>query len=85
MSRAAATQPSWALAAAEALKNCEALYITAGAGMSADSGLPTFRSKEGFWNAYPPAAKLGLSFSQVSNPATFEADERAAWGFFGHR
>ena len=76
---------SWLGPAVKALRTCEALYITAGAGMSADSGLPTFRSKEGFWRAYPPAQKAGLSFSQVSNPKTFEDDERLGWGFFGHR
>lgn len=75
----------WLAPAVDALKSREALYITAGAGMSADSGLPTFRSKEGFWRAYPPAQKAGLSFSQVSNPASFDRDERLAWGFFGHR
>lgn len=31
----------------------DALIITAGAGMSADSGLPTFRGNQGFWKAYP--------------------------------
>ena len=50
-----------------------------------DSGLPTFRDKEGFWRAYPPARKAGLDFSQVSDPRTFYENERLAWGFFGHR
>jgi NAD-dependent SIR2 family protein deacetylase len=77
--------PRWLKPAVEAIKGCEALIITAGAGMSADSGLPTFRSKEGFWKAYPPAAKAGLSFAEVSNPESFETNERFAWGFFGHR
>ena len=75
----------WLAPAVAAVRTADAFYITAGAGMSADSGLPTFRSKEGFWNAYPPAAAAGLSFAQVSNPASFERDERVGWGFFGHR
>ena len=53
--------------------------------MSVDSGLPDFRSKNGFWRAYPPAQQVGLSFASVSNPQTFENDIYKAWGFFGHR
>jgi len=35
------------------LKSSKNLIITAGAGMGVDSGLPDFRSKEGFWQATP--------------------------------
>ncbi len=31
------------------VKNAEAILVFAGAGMSVDSGLPTYRDKEGFW------------------------------------
>ena len=40
-------------AAAELISQADALIITAGAGMGVDSGLPDFRSKDGFWKAYP--------------------------------
>ncbi|MFP6900302.1 MAG: hypothetical protein VCA36_05130, partial [Opitutales bacterium] len=40
--------------AAQAVRDADALYIGAGAGMGVDSGLPDFRGKEGFWKAYPP-------------------------------
>ena len=53
--------------------------------MGVDSGLPDFRSPQGFWNAYPPARALGLSFPQISNPQTFLSNPNNAWGFFGHR
>ena len=33
------------------INNSEAILITAGAGMGVDSGLPDFRSNEGFWKA----------------------------------
>ncbi len=72
-------------AAKEALKNADALLITAGAGMGVDSGLPDFRGDEGFWRAYPVARKLGLSFVELANPRWFEADPALAWAFYGHR
>ena len=39
--------------AAELIAKADALLITAGAGMSVDSGLPDFRGGKGFWRAYP--------------------------------
>lgn len=71
--------------AAEAIRNADALVITAGAGMGVDSGLPDFRGDEGFWKAYPPFRKLGRSFAQLANPRWFESEPRLAWGFYGHR
>lgn len=71
--------------AARWIAECDALVISAGAGMGVDSGLPDFRGDKGFWNAYPPYAKLGLSFVQMANPAGFARDPAFAWGFYGHR
>jgi len=71
--------------AAEAVASADALLIGAGAGMGVDSGLPDFRGNEGFWNAYPPYARLALSFSQLANPRWFADDPSLAWGFYGHR
>ena len=71
--------------AAEVIRSAEGLVITAGAGMGVDSGLPDFRSPEGFWRAYPPFSKLGLSFEELANPQWFERDPALAWGFYGHR
>lgn len=67
------------------LKKSRNLIITAGAGMGVDSGLPDFRSKKGFWRAYPPYEKLNISFYEAANPATFINDPTLAWGFYGHR
>ncbi len=72
-------------AAAEAISAADALLICAGAGMGVDSGLPDFRGDQGFWRAYPPYAKLGLSFREVGKPRWFESDPTFAWGFYGHR
>ena len=71
--------------AAEAIAAAAGLLVTAGAGMGVDSGLPDFRGNEGFWRAYPPYAKLGLSFAELANPRWFARDPAFAWGFYGHR
>ena len=71
--------------AADAIRVADALLITAGAGMGVDSGLPDFRGNDGFWKAYPVAARLGLSFVDMANPEWFEKDPHLAWAFYGHR
>ena len=71
--------------AAEALTQAEALLVATGAGMGVDSGLPDFRGNEGFWRAYPPLQRLGISFVQMANPDWFSQDPTLAWGFYGHR
>jgi len=53
--------------------------------MGVDSGLPDFRGKEGFWNAYPALREAGIDFQRAASPASFRADAALAWGFYGHR
>lgn len=67
------------------VRDARAVIITAGAGMGVDSGLPDFRGKEGFWNAYPVARKLNLQFHELANPRWFREDPALAWAFYGHR
>ena len=71
--------------AREAVEKAQAVLITAGAGMGVDSGLPDFRSNNGFWRAYPQIAKLGKSFEQMATPQWFQTDPHLAWAFYGHR
>ena len=71
--------------ASEVIKNADALFITAGAGIGVDSGLPDFRGNSGFWKAYPPIAKLGKSFSEMADPVWFYKNPEIAWAFYGHR
>lgn len=71
--------------AAAAIREAEAILITAGAGIGVDSGLPDFRGNDGFWRAYPVFANLGLGFQQLANPQWFVDDAELAWGFYGHR
>ncbi len=71
--------------AAGAVSGAGALLIGAGAGMGVDSGLPDFRGPQGFWRAYPPYERLGLSFTDLADPRWFATDPPFAWGFYGHR
>jgi NAD-dependent SIR2 family protein deacetylase len=71
--------------AAGIIRDAEVFVITAGAGMGVDSGLPDFRGNHGFWQAYPPYARLGLSFIDCANPEHFQRDPAFGWGFYGHR
>lgn len=50
---------------AELIYAADSLIIIAGAGMGVDSGLPDFRGKEGFWNAYPALAKSHIRFTDI--------------------
>jgi len=67
------------------IDEADAIFITAGAGMGVDSGLPDFRGSEGFWRAYPKVKELGLRFEEMANPQWFESDPNLAWAFYGHR
>lgn len=71
--------------AADLISEADSLVITAGAGMGVDSGLPDFRGKEGFWEAYPALAKPQISFTDIACPDSFESNPKLAWGFYGHR
>jgi len=73
------------LQAKHAIQEADAILILAGAGMGVDSGLPDFRGDQGFWKAYPPMKRLGLSFHDIANPLWFKKEPSLAWGFYGHR
>lgn len=73
------------LKAKHAIEEADAVLILAGAGMGVDSGLPDFRGDQGFWKAYPPMKRLGLSFHDIANPLWFKKEPSLAWGFYGHR
>jgi NAD-dependent SIR2 family protein deacetylase len=67
------------------IRAADGLLITAGAGMGVDSGLPDFRSNNGFWKTYPALARSGTQFESIASPSTFIRDPNLAWGFYGHR
>jgi len=63
--------------AAVAIKNANILLIGAGAGMSADAGLPVFSSISNT----PIFQKLGLSYDQVACPSMLVKDPSLFYGF----
>lgn len=71
--------------AADLIEQADGLIIAAGAGMGVDSGLPDFRGREGFWNAYPALRASQIDFYRIASPEAFRESPELAWGFYGHR
>nr|1M2J_A Chain A, Silent Information Regulator 2 [Archaeoglobus fulgidus] len=57
----------------------ESKYLVAltGAGVSAESGIPTFRGKDGLWNRYRP--------EELANPQAFAKDPEKVWKWYAWR
>ena len=53
------------------------LVVLTGAGISAESGLATFRGGGGLWDGWP--------VEQVATPEAFERDPALVWRFYGER
>jgi NAD-dependent deacetylase len=54
-----------------ALRKAKNVVVFSGAGISAESGIPTFRDSDGFWQRFPPehfATWYGLYQTAVKNP-----------------
>lgn len=60
-------------------KLLEAKHLIAltGSGVSAESGIPTFRGKDGLWNKYRP--------EELANPGAFAADPEKVWRWYAWR
>jgi len=58
------------------LSNARVLVIT-GAGVSAESGIPTFRGKDGYWRNLDPA--------KLATPEAFAKDPRLVWQWYRER
>ena len=71
--------------AADLIDQADALIVAAGAGMGVDSGLPDFRSQQGFWRAYPALGREQIDFYRIACPEAFRTQPQRAWGFYGHR
>ena len=59
------------------LKNAYTVTVLTGAGISAESGVPTFRGKDGLWNNYP-VEQLATAEALENNPKLF-------WEFYNWR
>jgi NAD-dependent deacetylase len=53
------------------------LFVLTGAGVSAESGLATFRGSGGLWNGY--------RVDQVATPEAWQADPELVWRFYSKR
>src|SRR5690606_28760797 len=51
----------------EKLKNARRVGVLTGAGASAESGVPTFREKDGLWNKFSPAELANMD-AFIRNP-----------------
>ncbi|RLJ70763.1 NAD-dependent deacetylase [Hydrogenivirga caldilitoris] len=53
------------------------IRVLTGAGISAESGIPTFRGKDGLWNKYDPA--------ELATPEAFEQNPKLVWEWYDWR
>lgn len=63
--------------ARRALSEARCLLVLTGAGISAESGVPTFRGPGGYWR--------NRHFSELANPATFAREPRTVWDWYLER
>jgi NAD-dependent SIR2 family protein deacetylase len=70
---------------AEMISQADSIIVATGAGMGADSGLPTFRGNDGFWKAYPALGEAQFNFQSIACPDAFYSHPQLAWGFYAHR
>jgi NAD-dependent deacetylase len=61
----------------EKLSADDRLFVLTGAGVSAESGLPTFRGANGLWRGY--------RVEDVATPEAFAADPEMVWQFYSER
>lgn len=59
------------------LSHANQILILTGAGMSAESGVPTFRGEGGYWR--------NKHFSDLANPEAFAADPKLVWEWYCER
>lgn len=63
--------------AAGLLQNGRSLFVLTGAGISAESGIPTFRGADGLWKTY--------SVEQLATPEAFRRDPALVWEWYHWR
>ena len=59
------------------LKSARSLVFFTGAGISAESGIPTFRGKDGIWNKLKP--------EELANFDAFMSNPDMVWEWYNHR
>ncbi|CAD5113111.1 unnamed protein product [Dimorphilus gyrociliatus] len=63
----------------------QVVFIGAGAGISADSGLDLFRTPKDFWNFYPQLKPWNYYVPEMSNYNLFTKNPSLCWGYYAHR
>ena len=63
--------------AADIIANSKKLLVFTGAGISAESGIPTFRGQDGLWENY--------RVEDVATPEAFSRNPRLVWKFYSER
>src|SRR5438270_3899300 len=63
--------------AADALRAADRICVLTGAGVSAESGVPTFRASDGLWE--------GHKIEDVASPFGWERDPGLVWNFYNAR
>ena len=63
--------------AAKALADATSVVVFTGAGVSAESGVPTFRDSDGLW--------AGHAIEAVATPGGYARDPALVWGFYNAR
>jgi NAD-dependent SIR2 family protein deacetylase len=71
--------------AARLLAGAQQVVFLTSAGMSADSGIPTFRDRDGYWRRFPPFAAKGLEAQDLASPWAFRTCLAHAWAFYEWR
>ncbi|MEQ1847759.1 MAG: Sir2 family NAD-dependent protein deacetylase, partial [Nitrospira sp.] len=61
----------------EKLVTAQAITVLTGAGISADSGVPTFRGADGLWKNFRA--------EDLATPEAFERDPRLVWEWYNWR
>lgn len=61
----------------EVLQEASRVAVLTGAGISAESGIPTFRGEEGLWKKYRP--------EELATPAAFSQDPKFVWEWYDWR
>jgi len=59
----------------ERVRHATRLTVVTGAGVSAASGVPTFRGPGGFWRSFRP--------EQLATPDAFQRDPALVWEWYG--
>jgi NAD-dependent deacetylase len=62
---------------AEHLRSASRVTVLTGAGISAASGVPTFRGSEGLWRSFSP--------QQLATPEAFQRDPKLVWEWYDWR